>query len=134
RTLGEASISHQPARHGQAVWTACANRDLVVTHGVAPRSTLDSTRRCGVSRTWSAQRGRPTPGRVGAGALLWGLLLVSACGTQTGAGPGDSPGGDPATATGGIAGFPACTDVPRIRADESLYREAPVYGNADELV
>jgi len=24
--------------------------------------------------------------------------------------------------------------VPRIRADESLYREAPVYGNADELV
>ena len=84
--------------------------------------------------TWSERRGWRIPGRVGAGALLTGLLLVSACGTQTGAGPGDSPGGDPATATGGIAGFPACTDVPRIRADESLYREAPVYGNADELV
>lgn len=71
---------------------------------------------------------------MGAGALLSGLLLVSACGTQTGAGPGDSPGGTPATITGGIAGFPACADVPRIRADQSLYREEPVYGNADELV
>ncbi|MDQ3526579.1 MAG: hypothetical protein M3424_01555 [Actinomycetota bacterium] len=68
------------------------------------------------------------------GTLLTGLLLVGACGTQTGAGPGDSPGGAPATATGGIAGFPVCADVPRIRADESLYRDEPVYGNVDELV
>ncbi len=63
-----------------------------------------------------------------------GLLLVSGCGTQTGAGRGESPGGDLATATGGIAGFPVCADVPRLRADASLYRDEPVYGNADELV
>lgn len=70
---------------------------------------------------------------MGTGALLSSLLLVSACGTQTGAGP-DSPGGTAAATTGGIAGFPACADVPRIRADESLYRDEPVYGNADDLV
>ena len=50
-----------------------------------------------------------------------------------GAGPGVSDG-TPAATTEGIAGFPACADVPQIRADESLYRDEPVYGNADELV
>lgn len=68
-----------------------------------------------------------------AGAILSGLLLVSACGTQPEAGPG-APGETAAATMGGIAGFPACVDVPRIRADESLYRDEPVYGNADELV
>lgn len=61
------------------------------------------------------------------------LLLLSACGTQTGDPPGDSPDGDPVTTTGGVAGFPLCAEVAQIRADDSLYRDEPVYGNASDL-
>lgn len=72
-------------------------------------------------------------GRVRASVLAAAVILVSACGTQTGTGPGDSPAGEPASA-GGIAGLPTCADVPQIRADDAAYRDEPVYGNADDLV
>ena len=69
-------------------------------------------------------------------------LVLTGCGTQTGTtGPGRSPttgatsASAPAAADGGgVAGFPSCEDVEQIRGDDSLYRDEPVYGNAEDLV
>nr|MDQ3359301.1 hypothetical protein [Actinomycetota bacterium] len=84
---------------------------------------MQETRRDGgvASRAWSS-------------VLLASVLLLGACGTVTGADPGgSSTREDPTAVSGGVAGFPSCADVPRIRADEAIYRDEPVYGNAEEL-
>ncbi len=73
-------------------------------------------------------------GRAWSRVLLASVLLLGACGTVTGADlGGSSTREDPTAVSGGVAGFPSCADVPRIRADEAIYREEPVYGNAEEL-
>lgn len=82
-------------------------------------------------------------------ALLVGALALTACGSETGD-PAGSTGGTPAAddepsaqgdepnaagdTSAGIAGFPDCAGLENLRADESLYRDEPVYGNADDLV
>lgn len=78
-------------------------------------------------------------------ALLCALVLpLAACGQQVDAPGGGGPGagavtsGPDVSGTGGdngeVAGIPPCEDSPRIRAEDSAYRDSPVYGNAQELV
>lgn len=78
---------------------------------------------------------RPGVGR-GATVALVAAVVLAACGTQTGPEPGQSADTDATgvPASGGTAGFPSCADVPQLRADDALYRDQPVYGNAEELV
>lgn len=78
------------------------------------------------------RRGGGAAGRGRSSVFLASVLLLAACGTVTGADPGGTSASEAPTA-GGVAGFPSCADVPRIRADEALYRDEPIYGNAEEL-
>lgn len=77
-----------------------------------------------MQRSWR----NPWTGGVPVGTVMAALLLT-ACGTV-----GGSSGGASGASSGGVAGFPSCADVPQIRADEALYRDEPVYGNAEELL
>lgn len=72
-----------------------------------------------------ARRRAPLARVVG---LFAGMALLASCGTVT----GDGPGGDVASQPAG-AQVRDCADVPWIFAEESAYRDEPVYGNADSL-
>lgn len=67
--------------------------------------------------------------RVWRPAVLGYALVLAAVLT----GCGSVPVGDPVSPESGVEGVPMC-DAAMIRADEALYRDTPVYGNASDLI